>query len=370
MSPKLSAWVLAAIILGPPPAWQGLAHGSVLDSQGGDAQAEALILSGHWKRARAILEPQVKAHPQDPRGSYLLAEVKMSFKDFYGALPLAQHAVDLDGKDSDFHLKLGQIFGEMAARASFLSAGLLVVKFRNEVEIAIELDSRNLEALDSMMQFKFQAPALMGGDKGEARALAEKITRLNACEGYLAHAELAELEKSPAQVEAYFLKAVQANPRNYAALTALSKFYSQPPRAKYDEATKHAQYALQLDPKQIGAHWILARVFALQERWGDLEQILATSGINVPDDLRPFYEAAQALLEVGKEFPRAEGYAKKYLSQEPEGEEPDNAEAHRLLGLVFEREGRKDEARAEIQTALRLRPNFTAAKDDLKTLGN
>ena len=101
-------------------------------------------------------------------------------------------------------------------------------------------------------------------------------------------------------------------------------------------------------PQQIEAHWILARVFALQQRWGDLEQILATAEKDVPDDLRPFYEAAQALLEIGKEFPRAEGYAKKYLSQEPEGEEPDNAEAHRLLGLVFEKEGRNAEARAEI----------------------
>ena len=36
----------------------------------------------------------------------------------------------------------------------------------------------------------------MGGDKDEARALAEKITVLNPSEGYLAHAELAELEKN------------------------------------------------------------------------------------------------------------------------------------------------------------------------------
>jgi Flp pilus assembly protein TadD len=127
---------------------------------------------------------------------------------------------------------------------------------------------------------------------------------------------------------------------------------------------------LQLDPTQIGAHWILARVYAFLEQRGDLEQSLATAEQDVPDDLRPFYEAAKALLEIGKEFSQAEGYAKKYLSQEPEGGEPDNAEAHRLLGLVFEKEGRKAEARAEIQTALQFRPNFKAAKDDLKRLGN
>ena len=365
---KVYLSVLAAMIVWPLAAGEALARGSAADRQ--DADVEALISAGHWKRARAILEPQVKAHPQDPRSCYLLAEVKVSFKDLDGALPLAQHAVDLDGKNSNYHLTLGQILGEMAARASMFSAGSLAVKFRKEVEIAIELNPTNLDALDSMMQFKFQAPGLMGGSKDEARALAEKITTLNASEGYMAHAELAELEKNPAQEEAYFLKAVEANPKNYGALTALAKFCSQPPHAKYDEAAKRAHAALQLDPNQIGAYWILARVFAFQERWGDLEQILATAEKNVPDDLRPFYEAAQALLEAGKEFPRAEGYAKKYLTQEPEGGEPDSAEAHRLLGLSYEKEGRNAEARAEIQTALQLRPNFRAAKDDLKRLGN
>jgi tetratricopeptide (TPR) repeat protein len=365
---KFSVSILAAVILWPLLAWQCLASGSASDRPGADEGA--LIQAGHFKRARAILDPQVKAHPQDPRGCYLLAEVKMSFQDFAGALPLGQHAVDGDGKNSDYHLKLGQIFGEMAARASFFSAGSLAVKFRKEVEIAIELDPRNLDALDSMMQFKFQAPGLMGGSKDEARALAEKITLLNASEGYLAHAKLAELEKNPAQVEAFFLKAVQANPKNYAAHIALAEFYTQSSHAKYDEATKQAQSALQLDPTRIAAYSILARVFALQQRWGDLEQTLADSEKQVPDDLRPFYAAAQGLLEIGREFPKAEGYAKRYLAQEPEGEGPDNADAHRLLGLIFEREGRKAEARAEIQTALQLKPNFKAAKDDLKRLDN
>lgn len=335
----------------------------------GTQDAEALVKGGHYKRARAILEPQVKAHPDDAKASYLLAAVKVSFKDLDGALPLAQQAVNLDPKNSNYHLRLGQIFGEMAARASFLSAGSLAVKFRKEVEIAIQLDPANLDALDSMMQFKYQAPGVMGGSKDEARALADKITALNASQGDLAHATLAELEKKPDQVEAFLLKAVEANPRSYDALTALASFYSRSPHAKYEEAAKNAQAAVQVDPTLIGACAILARVFALQERWNDLEQILAAAEKSVADDLRPFYEAAQALLETGKELPRAEGYVKKYLSQEPEGEAPDNAEAHRLLGLLFEKEGRKADARVEIQTALQLRPNLKGAKDDLKRVG-
>jgi len=87
ISRKFHASVFAAIILWPLLAGQWLARDSAPDRQGTDV--EALIRSGHWKRARAILAPQVKAHPHDAKGCYLLAEVKMSFEDFDGALPLA-----------------------------------------------------------------------------------------------------------------------------------------------------------------------------------------------------------------------------------------------------------------------------------------
>jgi hypothetical protein len=368
MSRRAAVSFLSGTLVWLPLVWQGLPRGSAPDLSASDA--EALIQAGHYKRARAILAPQLAAHPDDAKACYLLAEVKASFQDFDGALPLAQHAVDLDGKNSDYHLKLGQIYGEMAARASMFTAGSLALKFRKEVETAIELNPKNLDALDSLMLFKFQAPGLMGGSKDEARTLAERITQLNPSEGYLSQSELAELEKNPAQMEADYLKAVQADPKSYRALAALARFYSHAPHAKYDESAQHAQDAVELDSQRAEAYSIRARVFALQQRWGDLDRTLATAEKNVPDDLRPYLEAARASLETEKDFPRAEGYAKKYLSQEAEGDEPDHAAAHRLLGLIFEKEGRIADARAEIQTALQLRPNFKAAKDDLKRLGN
>ena len=345
------------------PAWQGAASVSAVVRP----EAEMLISAGHWKRARSILEPEAKAGPENARICYLLAEVKASFKQFDAALPLAQHAVDLESKNSNYHLELGKIYGELAARASFMSAASLALKFRKEVEIAIQIDPHNLQALDSMMQFKFQAPSMMGGNKDEARWLAETITALNASEGYL---DQAELEKDPAKMETDYLKAVQANPRNYDALTALAKFYSEAPHTNRDEAVKLAQAAAGLDPGRIEAYWILVRIFASRGRWGNLENVLAAAEQRVPDDLRPFYEAAQALRESGTELPRAESCAKKYLTQEPEGDEPDIAEAHRLLGLIYAGEDRYGEARAEIRTALQLRPGFKAAKEDLKKLGN
>jgi len=365
---QLCAMSLAASVLFPLLVAQVFAGTAKSPVQGTDV--ETLERDGHWKRARAILEPQVKSHPDDAKSCYQLAKVRMAFRDLDGALPLAQHAVDLDGKNSDFHLELGKVFGEMASHASIFSAGSLAVKFRKEVEVAIQIDPRNVDALDAMMQFKYQAPGIMGGSKDEARDLADKITALDPSEGNLSHAELAELEKNPGQMEAFYLKAVQANPKNYDAQIALAKFYTQSAHAKYDEVVKHAQIALQLDATRIDANWILARVFALQQRWSDLDLALANAAKNVPDDQRPLLEAAQGLLEISQNLAKAEDYARRYLSQEPEGEEPDAADGHRQLGLVLEKEGRNADARSEMKTALQLRPNFKAAKEDLKRLEN
>lgn len=336
----VGAWFMAMALALPV-----LPSAVAVDSPTTDA--ETLIRDGHWKRARAILEPQVQAHPQDARDDYLLAEVRMAFKQFDQALPPAQQAVNLAGNVSDYHLKLGQVYGHLAEQAGVWSAGPLALKFRRQVELALKLDPNNLEALESLMLFKYRAPRVIGGDKEEAHALAGRITALNPSQGYLAQAELAELDNNTSLMEADDLRAVAANPGNYDAQTALAEFYSQSNHARLDEAVKHAEEARRLNPQRIDAYWILARVFALQSRWSDLDRTLAAAEKNVPDDLRPYYEAAKALLETGRDFHRAEAFARKYLSQEPEGEEPGYAEANQLVAQILQKEGRRAAARWE-----------------------
>ena len=69
------------------------------DTDSPNADVSSLIQAGHWKRARAMLEPQVKAHPQDARACYLLAQVKMALRDLDGALTLAQRAAEIDPRE-------------------------------------------------------------------------------------------------------------------------------------------------------------------------------------------------------------------------------------------------------------------------------
>ena len=328
--------------------------------------AEALIEAGHWKRARVIVEPRAAANPRDAQAVWLLSRIKLAFGDLDSALGPAQQAVALEDGNSDYHFQLAEVYGEMAARASMFAAAGLARKFKGELEASLARNPKNLDALDALMQYSYQAPGLMGGDKGKARSIADQLVQLSPVHGYLAQAELAREAKDEAKVEEYLRQAVQADPKNYEAQTALAGFYTHPPRRNTGEAEKHAREALQLYPGRAKAYSILATVLALERRWDQLEAVLSASEKAVPDDLAAYFRAANALLEAGAELQRGETYARKYLGQEPEGEEPDLAHAHRLLGLILEKQGRNQQAISELETAVRMDPRFKEAKEDLK----
>jgi tetratricopeptide (TPR) repeat protein len=328
--------------------------------------AEALIDAGHWKRARAILEPRLAANPRDAQAACLLSQIKLVYGDLDSALKLAQQAVALEDGNSNYHFQVAWVYGEMADRASMFAAAGFARKFKAELDASLARDPKNLDALDALMRYSFQAPGIMGGDKGKAHAIADEMVQLDRTRGYLTQAELAREEKNFAKVEEYFLKAVQADPKNYEAQTSLAAFYTEPSHRKIEQAGIHAREAIKLDPSRAKGYSILAKVLALKQRWGELEAVLSASERKVPDDLTPYFEAADALLESAVDLKRGETYVRKYLEQEPEGEEPDAAHAHRLLGLILEKQGRGAEAVSELETAVRMNPGFKEAKQDLK----
>ncbi len=328
---------------------------------------ESLIDQGHFKRARAIVEPRVQQDPNDAQAAYLLSQIKQAYGDLDAALKLAQKAVALDGKNGRYHFQLAQIYGEMAQKAGIFKQLGLAHKFRDEAEIAAQLDPNYVDARVGLMEFYLQAPGIAGGDKKKARAIADDISRINPVEGYLAQARLAQEAKDTAKQETALLKAVEAGPRNYEPNVTAGNFYGERLK-KYDLAEKYLRVALQIDPERSGAYAGLAQVYAAQQRWGDLDALLLQAEKNVPDDFNPYYQAAKTILLQGGDLARAERYLRKYLTQEPEGGAPDLAATHWRLGLVLEKQGRKPEAISELQAAVQMKPDFNEAKKDLKRL--
>lgn len=113
---------------------------------------------------------------------------------------------------------------------------------------------------------------------------------------------------------------------------------------------------------------VLAIAYASAERWKDLDAIVARLEKNVPDDFGAHYQAAKVLILHGKDPLRAERYLHQYLTMPPEAGEPSWGGAHWRLGQVLEKEGKKAEAIAELQEAVRLQPDLKPAKEDLSRL--
>ncbi len=367
-----AAAILAALIL---PMLAGRAYGA--DS------AEPLIKAGHWKRARPLVQRSYKANPNDARANYQLSQIKAAFGDLEGALPLAEKAGALDPNNAEYHVQLGEVCGQTAEKASFFSKGKWAKRFKEEEEKAASLDLKNLNARFDLLEYDLQAPRLMGGGKDKAQGMAEEIAGIDPVSGDLARARVALDAKDRVRAGGYYARAAAQGSKNYDALITAAGFFLQPagadpkaaaapastsPPADTGAAEKYAREAVALQPDRVEANSILARLYAVQSRWTDLDALLVESEKRIPDDLQPYYRAGLVLLDSGRELPRAENYFRKYLAQEPEPGGPTLAAAHWRIGLVLAKEGHTPEALAEVQTAVRLDPGFEPAQTDLKRL--
>src|SRR5258708_14570455 len=195
-------------------------------------------------------------------------------------------------------------------------------QYKTEIKKAVELDPKNVDALWELMEFYWNAPGIAGGDQKKAHSTADEIMRLNAAKGYMALAELSTPGKQDADIEDYYRKATQADPKSYEAQMRLAWFYLSDNQKKYDVADKYAQQAVSLDPGRIRGYNVMAMVRAHAERWQELDAVLAQAEARVPDDLSAYYHAGLETLLAGKDPKRAEQYLRKYLTQEPEAYGP------------------------------------------------
>jgi tetratricopeptide (TPR) repeat protein len=298
---------------------------------------EALIEAGHWKKARTLVEGRMRATPQDAAACFLLSQVRNAFGDRESPLGLAEKAVALDGGVAKYHRQLAEALGVAAQHSGILQQLILARRFSKEIDAALALDPRDLQALRDLMEFYLLAPGIAGGDKSKARETAAHIAAIDPAQGYAAQARLAEASGDRGHIEGLLSRAVEANPLDYKLRVALAESYLSPEHRDLAKAGEQASQAVRIDPGRAAAYAILAQCDAAGERWGDLDSTLAMARKESPDDLIPEYRAAEVLLETNRALYRAVACLRIYLSQEPEGDEPTLAEAQRNLSVVLAR---------------------------------
>ena len=327
--------------------------------------------AGHWKQITRIASDRLRSNPKDAQAHSWLAKTRLSYNDPEGAVVEAEKAVAIDGGNAAYHAQLGEAYAMMADKSSSLKAVVFVHRMNHELEAALAINPRQVDALLIQMMFCWKAPLLAGGNRQRAISIADNVVGFLPSWGYLAHARLLEGKGEDATQEAYLKRAAQADPSMVRPRLWLADFYCfQAQTKRLDLAEKEARLALAIDPSAGQAYKVLAHAYASQKRWAELDRVLVQADSAAPDDLSPYYSAAEALIEIGQDFMRAERYLQKYLSQPPEGKQATPAQAHWLLADLYKREGRKSDAVHELQAALRLQPDFTRAKQDLSQLSH
>jgi tetratricopeptide (TPR) repeat protein len=295
--------------------------------------AEALIEAGHWKRARAIVEPRYREQPNDALANFLMSQIRNAFGNHDAPLPLAEKAVALDGSVAKYHRQLAEALGVSAQHANVFQQVMLARRFKKEIDAALELDPKDAQAWRDLMEYYVLAPGIAGGDKAKAQAAAQRIGAIDQADGFFAKARLAGVSKAPQKVEELLRKAVEAEPANYRARTALADLYLAQDHANPDGAEEQAREAVKLDPGRAAGYAELAQVYAARGQWAELDSTLNAAEREVPDDLVPYFRAAEVLIAAKREGTRAERYLRVYLGAEPEGNEPGLADAKGLLRL-------------------------------------
>jgi tetratricopeptide (TPR) repeat protein len=148
--------------------------------------------------------------------------------------------------------------------ASFLTAPGYASKTRQNLERAVALDERNIEALNDLFEYYLQAPGFLGGGHDKAAALIEKIAAVDPVERHWAMARLAEERKDFRSAEAQLRRSLELAPRQIGRAVDLAKFLAR--RGRTEESEQIFEMARRLGPQHPTFLWERANLLVEQKR--------------------------------------------------------------------------------------------------------
>ena len=297
----------------------------------GPSRAAQLFDSGDWAGARAECSAAIQRNDRDARAHYYLGRLAMLEDDADTAAGHLEKAVQLDQNVADYHLWYGNALYQRVMSASKLKQAFLARRLKAEFERAVELDARNLDARDFLVDFYSIAPGIMGGNSDKAREQAQAIAGIDAMRGHLAFARLADHVKDTPAAEREINAAIAAAPDSLRGYSALASWY------------------------------------AKEKKWPQAFSTLDTYITRHPDDPYGPYWIGRIAATSGQQLDRGEQGIRAFLARPPKDAGPlALSRAYQRLGQVLDHQGKRAEARSAIEQAVKIDPRNEDAKKALK----
>jgi tetratricopeptide (TPR) repeat protein len=188
-------------------------------------QIDAALQAGEADKALGLISSLPQGGVNNAEAQNMECRVRFTLQQWSAAAGECQQAVNLDPGNSNYHLWLGRALGELASRASFLSAFSLGKRVRAEFETAVRLDPRNAEALSDLGSFYKDAPGLIGGGVDKAEGVADELDKVDPARAHQLRAEIAEQRKDYISAEAELKQAVASSAHPAFQWSVLASFY-------------------------------------------------------------------------------------------------------------------------------------------------
>jgi tetratricopeptide (TPR) repeat protein len=217
-------------------------------------------------------------------------------EDFKRATQALEKAAAMDPNNSNYFDWLGKVYGKRAETSNFMTAWSYAGKCRNNFERAIELDGRNLEAIDDLFEFDLNAPSFIGGGIDKAATISERVRDLNQEKYHGLQARLAEKQKDFSRQEKHLRLALDAAP-----------------------------------PSSVGRVLDLAQFLAKQGRFDESEAMFERAKKIAPQSAELKFKRAKTYLQSGRNRQEARKLLQQYLESSLTPDDPPRSEAERLL---------------------------------------
>ena len=218
--------------------------------------------------------------------------------EYKKATDALEKAVSGDPNSADYALWLGRAYGRRAETSNPFSAMGLASKSRQYLERACELNPRNFDALNDLLDYYLNAPGFLGGGMDKAKATVARISQVSPAEGYYAQSRVDEKHKDLRGAE------------------------------------EHLRRAVELAPHEVGRFMALATFLVRQGRYQEADQSFARAEQLAPDDVQLMFARADAYVKSGRHLDLAKDLLKRYLSANVNPEDPPKASALKLLRQI------------------------------------
>ncbi len=300
-----------------------------------DSRAAAVrdLQQGYADDAFHLLESATASGTNDSEAQQLLCRLDLQLEHWDDAMAACQKAVTIDSSSSNNHLWFGRALGEKADRSSFVKAYGLGKRVKTEFETAVSLDPRNAEALADLGEYYTDAPAIVGGGKDKAAAVADKLDAVDRARAEELRAQIAISNKDDNAAEEHLHAAIAAATHSSSYWMVLGSYYQR------RQETDHMQQAIRSGLAAEGAKG------------------------------SPLVDAAHLLTRAQQDPQTAIRLLREYLALPNKSEEEPAFRIHLFLADLLAKQGDTAGAQQEIQAAAAIASIYHPSKPVLTNTG-